>query len=299
VVSASKSRIVRVLILTVAVASTLAGCDSGGPLDGGLDPSTGDVLGRVTVDGSPRSGVTVSLRRSGTVIDTAVTDGNGEYEFLELDPGPYSVSISQISGVQCPGSQQASVVANQGAEVNFACTTTGTVTGQVTVNGTPVSGIVVTLREGSMEIAQTTTEAAGTYLFPSATPGGKIVEITSPTGATCDNQVNITVLAGGIATANFPCTGQVVTGQLTVNGVGEPGVVVFVCEDFGGGEVGCLFPRSRTDSEGRYRYNQLNPGNYIVFIETLPAGATCPVSQEPVNVPAGATVTVDIFCTRP
>ena len=72
-------------------------------------PLTGDIFGRVTVDGSPRSGVTVTVRQGNTVIDTEVTDQNGEYEFLELDPGTYTVSIGTITGADCPGEQTAVV----------------------------------------------------------------------------------------------------------------------------------------------------------------------------------------------
>src|SRR5688500_20164935 len=90
----------RLFLLGLALTVTLAGnCDPKGPdyfdmIDDGLDPSTGDIFGRVTVDGTGRSGVMVTVRQGTTVVDTEVTDGNGNYVFLELDPETYSVSIA-------------------------------------------------------------------------------------------------------------------------------------------------------------------------------------------------------------
>jgi hypothetical protein len=207
----------RLVALCLAVTVSLGGnCDPKGPdyfdlIDGGLDPSTGDIFGRVTVDGAPRSGVTVTLRQSTTVIDTEVTDGNGDYEFLELDPGTYSVSIAEITGADCPGEQTAVVVADEETARNFACTTsqpqTGTVTGTVTVNGSGESGVEVTLRDGTTVIGTTQTGTGGTYSFTNVATGAKNVSITPPEGATCTTaQQDVTVPAGGTATANFACT---------------------------------------------------------------------------------------------
>jgi hypothetical protein len=209
-------RYLRVAILALGVVTMMAGnCDPKGPdffdlIDGGLDPSTGDIFGRVTVDGEPRSGVTVTVRQGTTTIDTQVTDGNGEYEFLELDPGTYTVSISEITGADCPGEQTAVVVADDETERNFACTTpqpqTGTVTGLVTVNEVAEPGVTVTLLEGSTTIATTTTGSNGTYTFTNVEPGTKTVAVTPPADATCPDPQNVNVTAGGTATANFPCT---------------------------------------------------------------------------------------------
>jgi len=210
------SRLLRILGLAFVVAATLGGdCNGKGPdyfdlIDGGLDPSTGDIFGRVTVDGTPRSGVLVTVRQGTTTIDTEVTDANGNYEFLELDPGTYSVSIAEITGADCPGEQAATVFADDETPVNFACTTapqTGTVTGTVTVNGSGESGVAVTLREGTTVVATTQTGTGGTYSFTNVATGTKNVSITPPEGATCeDTDQDVTVPGGGTATANFACT---------------------------------------------------------------------------------------------
>jgi hypothetical protein len=182
------------------------------PLFGGLDPSTGDIVGRVTVDGEPRSGVTVTVRQGTTTIDTAVTDGNGEYEFLELDPASYTVSISEITGADCPGEQTAVVVADDETERNFACTTpepeTGTVTGTVTLNGVPLPNLTVTLLDGTTVIATRPTDLNGVYIFQDVATGAVTVSIATPEGADCPEDQTVNVEANGTAMANFACTQQ-------------------------------------------------------------------------------------------
>lgn len=183
------------------------------PLFGGLDPTTGDIFGQVTVDGEPRSGVSVTVRQGATTIATRVTDGNGGYEFLELDPGSYTVSVSEIAGADCPGEQTAVVLEDEETERNFACTTqepepeTGTVSGTVTVNDQGASGVTVTLREGTTTIATTTTGADGSFQFTNVSTGTRTVVITPPEGATCPTtEQSVDVPANDTVTANFSCS---------------------------------------------------------------------------------------------
>lgn len=83
--------------------------------------------------------------------------------------------------------------------------TTGTVTGTVTVDGSPASGVVVTL-DGTRTA---TTDGSGTYTFDTVSQGGHTVDVTPPSGTTCDPQSQmVSVPAGGTATANFACTSQ-------------------------------------------------------------------------------------------
>ena len=197
--------------LVALQASKCAKDDFYDPLFGGLDPTTGDIFGRVTVDGEGRSGVTVTIRQGTAVVATDITDGNGDYEVLELDPGTYTVSISEISGVDCPGEQTAVVVEDDETERNFACTTpepeTGTVTGTVTVNDQGASGVTVTLLDGSTTIATTTTGTDGSFQFTNVPTGTKTVVITPPEGATCaTTEQSVDVPANGTAGANFSCT---------------------------------------------------------------------------------------------
>lgn len=200
------------LILTtvLAMATTLTGCLDRKTgrfflpvgIDEGLDPTTGDIFGTVTVDGAPRSGVTVTVRRGGTVVDMVVTDADGDYEVLELDPGTYTVSISTIPGAACPGDQTTVVIEDDDTRVDFDCTTTpttGTVTGTVTANGSPVSGATVAL-DGQT----TTTDANGSFTFTDVDPGTYSVTVTAA-GLQCDPRTT-TVTAGEPSAVDVTCT---------------------------------------------------------------------------------------------
>jgi hypothetical protein len=209
-------RFLRVAMLGLAVITLMGGeCDPKGPdffdtINGGVI-LTGTVTGQVTVDGSGASGVAVTLRDGGMTIGTTTTGQGGTYQFTNVPPGSKTVSIATPSGATCPTTQQdVTVPAGGTATANFACTTptpqTGTVTGQVTVNGSGESGVAVTLRMGDMTVGTTTTGQGGTYQFTNVPTGSKTVSIATPSGATCPGPQNVTVPAGGTATANFACT---------------------------------------------------------------------------------------------
>lgn len=186
---------------------------------------TGDIFGRVTVDGIARSGVVVILTQGTTTVATFVSDDAGGYVFLNLAPGTYTLSTT-VQGANC-GNVTATVVADQDSEVDLPCSTptTGTVSGQVTVNGIGEAGVTVTLRQGITTLATTTTEAAGTYQFSAVAPGPRAVQIQPPSGVTCPmTQRNVTVTAGGTEVVDFACTRA--TGDFTVNlGTPPPGWV--------------------------------------------------------------------------
>jgi len=175
---------------------------------------------------------------------------------------------------------------------------TGTVTGQVTVDGTARSGVTVALREGSTTIATTTTGTDGRYTFENVTTGTKTVVITPATGTTCaDTEQSVTVTGGGTATANFGCetpepdTGTV-TGTVTVDGTGESGVAVTLREGT------TVIGTTTTGTSGTYSFTNVATGTKNVSI-TPPEGATCEDTDQDVTVPGGGTATANFACTRP
>jgi hypothetical protein len=166
------------------------------------------------------------------------------------------------------------------------------------------------LREGSRTIGTTSTDHGGVYRFGEVPVGLKVVQIRNGEESCPTTSQEVTVTADGTASADFACSGQVVTGRVTVNGIPAPGVVVSICQavewDYG---LLCQTPSDATDSEGRYAYTSfprvpfqawydpegLGPGDYLVFVARAPAGVTY---QDPGSIPvhSGETVTVDIAC---
>jgi hypothetical protein len=184
-------------------------CEAQGPGFFGIVsvPGTGDILGTVTVDGVPRPGAVVILREGATTVDTFVADESGSYTFLNLEPGTYTLATT-IEGALC-NEVTVSVVADQLSDVDLPCATptTGTVQGRVTINGSGEAGVTVILRQGITTLATTTTDLQGNYQFSGVSPGTRTVEIQPPTGAMCPmTDRNVSVTAGGVATADFDCT---------------------------------------------------------------------------------------------
>jgi hypothetical protein len=292
-------------LLVLVLASMGAEFGSEGPLDIDPEPATGGIHGVVTGDGVPRSGVTITLTREGWGVDTSVTDGNGEYGFLDLAPGMYIVVVSDFGGMRCMNVRTATVVAGEEAEVRFTCATPpakGSVAGRVMVNGVGAGSVVVSLREGSRTIGTISTDRDGVYRFGEVPVGLKIVQIRNGEESCPTTSQEVTLTPDGTATADFACNGQVVTGRVTVNGIPEPDVVVQVCQpvDWDIGLL-CPTPSDVTDSDGRYALTSLPevfhlwPGDYLVFVAIAPAGATCQDPQS-ISVHSGETVTVDIAC---
>ena len=203
-------RLFKVGLLGMALSTTLGGqCDPQDPAFFGIVsvPGSGDIVGDVTVDGVARAGVAVILREDDTTIETFVSDAVGRYEFLNLEPGTYTLS-STIEGAVC-NVVTATVAADQVTEVDLPCATptTGTVSGRVTVNGAGEVGVMVLLRQGIVTLATTTTDIEGNYQFSGVSPGPRNVQIQPPTGVACPTtQRNVQATAGAVVTADFECT---------------------------------------------------------------------------------------------
>lgn len=204
------SRVGRVLAVALLAATVAGGqCDPQGPPFFNIVSvaGTGDIVGDVTVDGVARAGVAVILREDATTVETFVSDSSGRYEFLNLEPGDYTLSTT-IEGAVC-NPVAATAVADQVTEVDLPCATptTGTVSGQVTVNGVGEVGVLVLLRQGLTTLATTTTDIEGNYQFAGVSPGPRIVQIQPPTNVTCpQTQRNVQVAAGAVTTVDFECS---------------------------------------------------------------------------------------------
>lgn len=200
----------------------VAGCLDKGPdffLPFGFDeeiPTTGGVGGRVTVDGSGTPGVAVGV--SGAVGRTATTGADGTYAVDGLPAGSYTVSVTAPSGTTCPDPRTVQVPAGGTATADFDCRSTGgTVTGTVTVNGSPIGGATV-----SVDGRTATTASDGSFAIPDLAPGTYTVGATA-SGFQCA-PVTTTVTAGGTSTVAIPCTatppsGAEIAGSYRLDGV--------------------------------------------------------------------------------
>ena len=95
--------------------------------------ATGTVAGKITYDcnGTGIANVMVNLTQGGTVVDSKMTDGNGNYTFTTVAPGDYSVNASKATfwGNSTP----VTVTAGTTSEANMTLWLKGDLDGDCTV----------------------------------------------------------------------------------------------------------------------------------------------------------------------
>ncbi len=137
---------------------------------------------------------------------------------------------------------------------------TGSVAGQVSIEGQGADGVSVTLSSG----AATTTAGGGSYRFDDLEPGSYTVSISGfPAEASFDaTSMPVTVgETGGTATVDFSGSyirTASVRGSVTVEGAGLSGVAVRLS--------GMSDAQATTDANGQYSFTGLRAGRYAVEI---------------------------------
>jgi hypothetical protein len=115
---------------------------------------------------------------SGDSSATAITGANGNYAFAGLANGSYTVTPSRAGFTFNPASSQPTVSGANTPGVNFIATQvpagTYSISGQVTYNGSGVSGVFLTLYSGP-PLAVAYTDANGNYVFTGLVNGSYIV----------------------------------------------------------------------------------------------------------------------------
>ncbi len=173
---------------------------------------TGSIGGMVTVDGEGMSGVSVMLSGGGDMVaDTMMTGDDGAYSFSDLRKGDYTVAIMNPDEARyefSSTSESVSLAVGQEQSVNFAgaMTRSSSVSGTVSVEGSGIEGVTVTLSADGMDDMTDDTDAAGGYAFTGLGAGTYTVAIS---GQDADAYVfettSMEVMVGDneAATANF------------------------------------------------------------------------------------------------
>jgi uncharacterized repeat protein (TIGR03803 family) len=246
----------------------------------GATPFT--ISGQVTLAGSGLSGVTMTL--SGSESNTTTTDGSGNYSFSAPAGGNYTVTPSLIGNAFGPASQTfASLSGSQ--TLNFpasASSGTFTISGQVTLSGSGLSGVGMTL-SGSQN-GTTSTDASGNYSFSAEAGGNYTVtpslsdDSFSPPSATFNNlSANQTQNFAAVATTGGTFT---ISGQVTVSGSGLSGVTMTLS--------GSQSATATTDGSGNYTFTEAAGGSYTVT-PSLSGDTFSPASQTFNNLSANQT----------
>ncbi|MCW5849558.1 MAG: hypothetical protein KIT87_05720 [Anaerolineae bacterium] len=258
------------------------------------------------------------------LLATTTTVAGGGYSFSPVSPGSYLVRQTVPLGYvpTTPVNVPVVVPAGGAGQANFGDVQTGLVNGTVFYdwNGSTVqdpgeagvSGVTVRLYSpgpdgflGTVDdvlVATTTTASNGTYSFTAVTPGSYLVRELTPAGftTTTPSAKPVVVPPNGVGVADFGllqvgALSGTVFNDLNGNGVQEPSE-----PGIGGVTVDLLNPNTlavigttTTAGDGRYGFNGLTPGSYLVR-ETDPAGfsSTTP-NQVAAFVPVNGAATVD------
>lgn len=126
------------------------------------------ISGQITAGANGLAGVNVAL--SGASSANAVTDANGNYSFPDLlSGGDFAVTPTRAGYQFTPATRTlTNLQANQTA--SFSAVAIHTISGQVTLNGSGLSGVNIALSGGATNSA--TTDVNGNYSFSSLTSGG-------------------------------------------------------------------------------------------------------------------------------
>ncbi len=207
---------------------------------------------------------------SGVSDASATTDASGRYSFTGLRMGNYSVEISGFDSDAVGFSSTASstsVGVGESKIVSFDGTylRTAGVSGQVSVEGEGLNGVMVSLRGGPDNVDEsTTTDAAGQYAFASLRAGTYTVGISGWDDTDFEFEVtskSVTVALGETGYVEFE--GELLrtsglAGRVSAGGMGMAGVTVTLS--------GTAEATANTDASGIYAFAGLAAGDYTVTI---------------------------------
>ena len=234
---------------------------------------TSAVMGQVSVGGNALEGVTVSLQGRGED-RTYATNSAGQYMFEVLRSGEYSIGISGYDTDEygfAATTRTVSVAPGETASVPFEGTAlrTAAIMGRVTIEGTALEGVTVSLR-GRGEELSAATDAAGQFEFDRLHAGEYSIGISGfdtdeygfdRTSAGVQVALNETAK---VAFDGIPLRTAAVMGQVSVDDSGLEGVTVTLAgtEDRSG----------TTGDDGRFGFENLAAGNYTLSITGYDAG---------------------------
>ena len=237
------------------------------------------------------AGVTVTLTDV-TTTRTTTTDSQGNYAFVGVAPGSYTVTVTVPAGFQINGplSRPATVTSGVGAAgLSFELAPKDGALGDLVFNdlngngtqdtGEPgLQGATVTVSQGGTTVATATSAADGTYLVTGLVAGDYTVAVTSPAGfvTTTTTPLTLPVTSGATnGTADFGAQqrnaslGDEVYVDTNGNGLrdaGEPLYTAALTLTLGGAATA-----TTTSSAGLYLFDDLAAGAYTVTL-TPPTG---------------------------
>lgn len=268
--------------------------------------------GRQDGDEPGVTGVTVTLLRSGNLVTTATTDGNGDYTFADLRAGDYLVQLTVPASFVATGAteQHVKIVNALIATMNFGLQPQGTLAGTVFAdhNGNGfqevaeagVADVTIQLVRNNSLLHSVLTNRNGWYQFTNLDEGAYLVRLVTPAGyvASVSSEETLYLRSGGAAGADFALQIQGAIGGVLYqdrNGnhsqeAGEPGLAqVAVTLVNGAGPVATV----QTDALGHYRFSGVTAGLYTVQTAALNDWVAQGGTAQSVNLARGGAAVVN------
>ncbi|MEG1452431.1 SdrD B-like domain-containing protein, partial [Brevundimonas sp.] len=287
---------------------------------------------------TPIKGVVIELYENGNLIATTTTDADGNYSFVDLPSGNYTIRETQPDGYGSSTPNEVQVNLTPGVEqsIDFG-ETVSTMAGHVFVDANndgirqtgeaPIEGVVVTLTgtdaAGNQVTRTATTNALGEWVIDDLLAGNYQLVETQPEGfsdgedsagsvggtveANADRIYDITLPVGTDATDYaFGERGQSLTGNVYVDVDGD-GTFTPTDRPLGGVVVelrkpnGELVATTTTNPDGSYSFGNIRGGDYVV-VEIQPDGygngRENPSNRVPVKIVSDQTPPVVNFGER-
>ncbi len=286
---------------TTGLANQNFGVQVGGAISGfvyvdanndGVKESTETGIGGATIElvGTTTLGQAVQL--------STTTAANGSYRFNGLLTGTYSLVGSPVAsyadGQDAPGSASGVaqsddtigqiVLGSNVVATNYDFGKIGSsLSGTVTLDGTPAPGATVTVSQGGTVIGTTTTGPNGTYTLTGVPTGTTTINATLavPVGPPASETIQVGVTAGAPTTGNVNLVGLDTasisghvyddvnaSGVLTATDPGLAGVLITLGGSDLAGNV--IYRQILTGPDGSYSFTNLPAGHYAVLEATLP-----------------------------
>jgi inhibitor of cysteine peptidase len=228
------------------------------------------VSGQVTLNSTGLGSVTMVL--SGTTSVTTQTDSQGNYSFSDVVPGTYTVTPSKQGYGFSPSSQTVTVTDGNQTGINFTAEAGYSISGQVTLSGSGLVGVTMTLSGGVSKVTETNSE--GRYSLTGLQNGSYVVTPTKEGYQFSPASQSVTITDSNKDGINFTATaGFTISGKVTIDdsGLGEVTMTL-------SGGVSLTTLTTTTTSLGEYSFSNLSSGTYTVTPSRAGYGFT-PVSQ--------------------
>lgn len=227
------------------------------------------ISGRVTLNGVPFGGATVSLiDASGKVLATTTSAASGLYQFLNKPVGNYTLQATATAaqlgaiGAGAGDTVQVAVSVTRGPNAAIPgdlALVTESITGRVTVDGQPTGAATVELLQNGTVLKTVTTNSNGTYTFSRLLPGTYVIQASQGGDVV---QIAVTVARGDNVTPptvpDIKLFLETITGKVALNNKLIKGAIVLLIK--GTFKVA----RATTDATGSYSFTGLLPGTYRV-----------------------------------